>query len=147
MNRHKQRRVFCVALAVTAATLSVPPMAAAWGPVNRHHPNRSSNPGIWSWRWSAGGSVCRPYTETQMTHRSSDPAAYHAGDVVTVAVDEARIMRGTQTLGILSKGRKFTVTKTERGWLGAKIEVDGKPIDGWIWSGHVSMAMAEPRVR
>lgn len=63
-----------------------------------------------------------------------------AGTRVTVAIENANLMRGSHVVGALDKGLDFEVTRVIDGWLGAVIERDGQQLKGWVWHKHVSPA-------
>jgi hypothetical protein len=66
------------------------------------------------------------------------------GDHVVVAAENAKVMLGNKVLATVNKGQEFPVLKVERGWLGAKLNVDGKEVSGWIWHDKVALAQNSP---
>lgn len=65
------------------------------------------------------------------------PSEVSAGERMTVTRGTTGLMRGTQSLGTLTRGQSFEVLRVQGGWLGAKIQVDGEERAGWVWHGHV----------
>ncbi len=122
-------------------------VALAKGPVNRHHPGRSSNNGLRLWSFSNYSlTSLTPSTEARSNRRFSyDPSRFHAGDRVAVTADEAKLMSGTKSLGIAEKGQQFVVQRVEGPWLEAQIEMGGKVINGWIRGNHVARLQTGPR--
>tara|TARA_R110002072_G_C7950935_1_gene533179 strand:- start:1602 stop:2225 length:624 start_codon:yes stop_codon:yes gene_type:complete len=115
-----------------AAMLAMVPEANAW-PVNRHHPGRSSGRTVQAWL-ASGGFASRTRTIRSFSH---EPAALAPGDAVVITAENAGIMSGRTTLGVAEKGDRFIVKQVVGPWLGATVEVDGKKINGWVWSPHV----------
>ena len=136
--RRRRETLFVIALAIVI--LSIPSLASARGPVNRFYPGRSSNPGVRVWqRPTRAYSYNRSNQAQTVRSFSYAPASFRAGDTVVVTAEEASLKSGTETLGTAMKGQKFVVQKVEGPWLSAKIEGDGKTINGWVWNRHVSM--------
>ena len=115
-----------------AAMLAMVPEANAW-PVNRHHPGRSSGMSVQSWL-ASGGFASRTHTIRSFSY---EPAALAPGDAVVITAENVGIMSGRTTLGVAAKGDRFIVKQVVGSWLGANLEVDGKQINGWVWSPHV----------
>lgn len=69
-------------------------------------------------------------------HAGGDPghhaAMFQAGDKVVVAVDGAKLVKGSETLATLKKGDAFDVLKVQGPWLGAQFDINGKKTSGWI---------------
>ncbi len=95
----------------------------------------------------------RGFVETQrsFSYEPAEPSAirrsysyvadlFAVGDKVVVSSNEAKLMSGTDTRGMLDKGMTFEVRQVEGPWLGTKIEIDGKKISGWVWYGSVTLA-------
>ena len=132
----KRSFILLVTMIVVAA-FSVPSSVSARGPVNRHHPNRSS---------ASERSMATRYYYPQYVGRRTGysyvRAPFRAGDTVVVTSSSAKIMRGTRALGTASKGRKLTVRNLEGQWLGIEVEIDGKLINGWIWNAYVAQDLS-----
>ena len=63
----------------------------------------------------------------------------HVGDTVVVTDDAVNLMAGKKKLGLVERGHEFTVTHVKGQWLGAKIEMDGEMVPGWVKRQHVSV--------
>lgn len=73
------------------------------------------------------GCCCQPGAE-----HSHHAAMFHTGDKAVVAVDGAKLLKGSETLGTLKKGDAFDVLKVQGPWLGAQFDINGKKTSGWI---------------
>ncbi len=81
--------------------------------------------------YDQGASYVQPSTDAQRRF-SYEPAPFHPGDKVVVTADNAQMKIGKEVVGVARKGAAFVVGQVERGWLWATVEVDGKPVKGWI---------------
>ena len=132
MKTSNSKRLGLAVAVFAVAMLAMVPEANAW-PVNRHHPGRSSGRTVQEW-WASGGFASRTHTIRSFSY---EPAALAPGDAVVITAEDAGIMSGRTTLGVAAKGDRFIVKQIVGPWLGATIDVNGKPISGWVWSGHV----------
>ena len=90
--------------------------------------------------------MAQPYTpmlgETRRSF-SYEPTPFSIGDRVLVTVDQTRLMRGMQSLGVLQRGQSFVIRKIEGPWLGVTAEVNGSQTGGWVWHQHVASSPAQ----
>jgi hypothetical protein len=63
-----------------------------------------------------------------------------AGDEMVVTAARANLMVGPQTVGAAAAGQHLKVLKVEGPWVGTQIEVNGKPVGGWIRNDLVTLA-------
>jgi hypothetical protein len=57
---------------------------------------------------------------------------FKAGDVLTVAVDRANLMVGTQVIATVPKGQRVVLADVRDSWLGTFVLVNGQKKAGWI---------------
>lgn len=82
----------------------------------------------------------RPQAVQEREYRVSsyEPSPVAAGETVRVASDQARLMRGSELVGTLEKGRQFKVLRVVNGWLGVVVDDGGEAKRGWVWHQDVS---------
>jgi hypothetical protein len=99
--------------------------------------------GLGTVRALAQGIPCESYRRF-----SYEPAAIAPGDAAVVRGENVKVMKGAEVVGTAPQGLTFKVTKVTDGWLGAVVEVEGRKLSGWIWSGNVAVegkSSAPPR--
>lgn len=96
------------------------------------------------------GSSSRSYSGPSFTYQPAQPNAesyrsfayeplgIRAGDTVAVRGEGIKMMKGSEVIATLPQGVEFKVTRVINGWLGAVVEIDGEPFNGWIWHGNVT---------
>lgn len=89
---------------------------------------------------------------------SYEPTPFQVGERVEVSTPEAKVMKGTQTVGTIKQGQIVEVRKIEGPWLGIEVHSNGKKLSGWIWNQYVTpvrepstvspeLAPAQPQVQ
>lgn len=71
---------------------------------------------------------------------SGDRVRFVAGDAAQVAVAETDVKGEREVLATVQSGRQVEVIDVAGPWVAAQVDVDGKPVRGWIWHEHLRPA-------
>jgi hypothetical protein len=80
--------------------------------------------------------------------RGSPPAdqpRFKAGDIATVAVDNARLMTGNEVVAAVPKGQRIVVIEVRGSWIGTYLSLAGQQKSGWIGTDAFVPAAPSPR--
>ena len=74
---------------------------------------------------------------------SYEPArspAFEVGDAAVIAVNNAKLMRGPEVVGTVTKDQRITVTAVQQPWLGVSVTANGQTRLGWILDSNLQPA-------
>jgi hypothetical protein len=95
----------------------------------------------------AGAFLC-----VAITAGGADPARpaappaepqFQPGDIVIVAAEQAKLMRGDQLVATLPQGRQVVVVEVREAWVGTHVLVNDENKAGWIHMSHF-LPMEQP---